>query len=186
MLSLKEKYRKEVIPAMQKKFGYKSVMAVPRIEKIVINAGFGRLVAQKTSDEQKKLSASIRESLADIAGQMPVLTLAKKSISSFKLREGMPIGAAVALRGKKMYDFLDRVINVAIPRVRDFRGVDLKFFDKNGNLSMGFKEHTVFPEISPEKSKVNFGFQMTVVTSTKKREEGIELLRLMGFPLKKE
>lgn len=186
MLGLREKYKKEVVPAMQEKFGYKSVMAVPKIKKVVINAGFGRLAAQKTSDEQKKLCSSIKESLADIAGQMPVLTLAKKSISSFRLREGMPIGAAVALRGKKMYDFLDRVINIAIPRVRDFRGIDLKFFDKNGNLSIGFKEHTVFPEISLEKSKVSFGFQITAVTTAKKREEGIELLRLMGFPLKRE
>ena len=186
MLKLKEKYRKEVIPEMQKKFGYKSVMAVPKIEKVVINTGIGRLVAGKTSEEQKKLFKSVLEDLAAVAGQKAVLTKAKKSISVFKVRQGMAVGAKVVLRGKRMYDFLERLINIAFPRVRDFRGIELKSFDQKGNLTVAFREQSVFPEIAPEKTRAVFGFEITIVTTAKSKEESMELLRLMGFPLKKD
>lgn len=184
MLRLKEKYNKEVMPQMMEKFGYKSPMAVPRIKKVTVNTGFGRLVAGKTSEEQKKIYTGILEDLTLICGQRPVLTEAKKSISGFKTRKGMPIGAMVTLRGRKMYDFLERVINIALPRSRDFRGIELKSFDKKGNLTAPIKEHIVFPEVLPEKIKTIFGFEITVVTTSKNREEGIELLKLMGFPIK--
>jgi len=185
MIKLKEKYKKEAIPGMQDKFGFKNIMAIPRIEKVVINSGIGSLVSLKTSDEQKKILSAVLDDLSIIAGQRAVLTKAKKSISSFKLRQGMPVGCKVVLRGKRMYDFLERLINIALPRLRDFRGIDLKSFDKKGNLTIAFKEHTVFPEISPEKTKAVFGFEITVVNSAKSKDQGIELLRLMGFPIKK-
>lgn len=185
MIKLKEKYGKEVVSAMQEKFGYNNVMACPRIKAVFINSGMGRLVTGKTSDEQKKTIDIILEDLSLISGQMPVLINSKKSISAFKLREGMPVGVKVVLRGKKMYDFLERLINIALPRVRDFRGIDAKSFGKKGNITIGLKEHTVFPEILPEKTRIIFGFEITVVTTAETKEEGAELLRLMGFPLKK-
>jgi large subunit ribosomal protein L5 len=184
-MKLKDFYQKNVIPEMKEKFGYKTVMAVPKIEKVVINTGIGKLAATKTSDEQKKIFSSVLEDLAAITGQKAVLTKAKKSISVFKVREGMPVGAKVSLRGKRMYDFLERLINIAFPRVRDFSGIDLKSFDQKGNLTVAFREQSVFPEISPEKTRVLFGFEIVIVTSTNNKEQGIELLRLMGFPLKK-
>lgn len=184
MLRLRDKYKKEVVSQMKEKFGYKSPMAVPRIKKVTVNTGFGRLVAGKTSEEQKKIYTGILEDLTLICGQRLVLTEAKKSISGFKTRKGMPIGAMVTLRGRKMYDFLERVINIALPRSRDFRGIELKSFDKKGNLTVPIKEHIVFPEVLPEKIKTIFGFEITVVTTSKNREEGIELLKLMGFPIK--
>lgn len=184
MFRLKEKYTKEVIPAMMEKFGYKNVMAVPRIEKVVINTGFGKMIVSKTSGEQKKAYELILDDLGLICAQKPILTKAKKSISGFKIREGMPVGASVTLRGRKMYDFLERVIYIALPRFRDFRGIDLKSFDKEGNLTIAVREHIVFPEVSSEKAKNIFGFEITVVTTTKNREHGIGLLRLLGFPIK--
>lgn len=184
MIRLKEKYKKEVIPQMMAKFGYKSPMAVPRIEKVAVNSGFGRLVAGKTNQEQEKIQENVLRDLALICGQKAVLTLAKKAISSFKVREGMPLGAKVTLRQKKMRDFLERLINVALPRSRDFRGIEPKSFDKNGNLTISVKEHIIFPEISPEKSKIIFGFEATVATNARTRQEGVELLRLLGFPIK--
>ena len=184
MMRLKEKYNKEVVPGMMKKFGYKNLMAVPNIEKIVVNTGFGKLIAGKTSEEQKKIYSLILDDLALICAQRPILTKAKKSIAGFKIREGMPIGAANTLRGRKMYDFLERVICIALPRFRDFRGIDMKSFDKEGNPTIAIKEHIVFPEVSPEKAKTIFGFEITVVTTAKTREEGIELLRLLGLPIK--
>ncbi len=184
-MRLKEKYNKEVVPVMQEKFGCKNKMAVPKIEKVVVNTGFGRLVVGKTSTEQKKIYTTILEDLALICGQRPVLTNAKKAISGFKTRKGMPIGGMVTLRKKKMYDFLERLIYIGLPRTRDFRGIDLKSFDKEGNLTISIKEHIVFPEISPEEVKVSFGFEITIVTTAKTREQGIELLRLLGFPIKR-
>lgn len=184
MLRLKDKYQKKVIPAMMKKFGYKNPMAVPRIEKVAVNTGFGRLITGKTSEEAKKIYTAILNDLSLICGQAPVLTKAKKSISGFKVRQGMPIGARVTLRGKRMHDFLERLIYIGLPRSRDFRGLDFKSFDKKGNLTIGIKEHIAFPEISPEEVKNIFGFEVTVITTAKSREEGIELLRLMGFPVK--
>jgi large subunit ribosomal protein L5 len=184
MLRLQDKYNKEVVPEMMKKFGYQNKMAVPRIEKVVINTGFGRLISGKTSEEQKKTYELILEDLALICGQRPILTKAKKSISGFKIREGMPIGAMTTLRRKMMYDFLERLIHIALPRSRDFRGIDPKSLDKKGNLTIAIKEHISFPEILPEKAKTIFGLELTVVTTAKNREEGLELLKLLGFPIK--
>ena len=183
-MRLKDKFEKEVIPEMMKKFGYKNKMAVPKIEKVVVNTGFGRLVAGKTSEEQKKIRDAILEDLALLSGQRPILTRAKKSISSFKIRKGMAIGAQVTLRGKRMNDFLERLIHIALPRSRDFRGIERKSVDREGNLTIGIKEHIAFPEILPEKAKTIFGLEITVVTTVKNREEGLELLKLLGFPIK--
>jgi len=184
MLQLQNKYRKEVIPVMMKEFGYRSTMAVPKIEKVVINTGFGRLVVGKTNDEQKKIQEAILNDLAQISGQRPILTRAKKSISAFKIRKGMALGAQVTLRGKRMLDFLERLVYIALPRSRDFQGIDQKSFDKKGNLTIAIKEHITFPEVSPEKVKQIFGFEVTTVTTAKSREGGIRLLKLMGFPIK--
>lgn len=184
MLKLKNKYQKEAMPQMIEKFGYKSPMAVPRIKKVVVNTGFGREAVSKTGDELKKLQETVLESLSLICGQRAVLTSAKKAISSFKLRKGLPIGAMVTLRGKRMYDFLERVINAVLPRSRDFRGIDSKSIDGQGNLTFAIKEHIVFPEISQEKSRQIFGLEITVVTNSRSREEGLELLKLIGFPIK--
>jgi large subunit ribosomal protein L5 len=183
--TMKEKYLKEVIPQMKEKFGYKSAMAVPKIVKVVINTGFGSMVFNKTGEEQKKIYDALLSDLAQMTGQKPVLTKAKKSIAAFRLRQGSPIGAKITLRRKKMFDFLDILVNVALPRKRDFRGIELKSFDPNGNLTVSMKEHIVFPEISPENVKRIFGFEITVATTAKTKEEGAELLRLLGFPIKK-
>ena len=184
MIKLKEKYNTEVIPEMMKKLGYKNPMAVPKIEKVVLNVGFGRLVAGKSSEEQKKIQNTILGDLASISGQKPVFKKAKKSISTFKIRENQVLGAAVILRGTKMFDFLERLIHIALPRLRDFQGIEVTSFDKKGNLTVGIREHIAFPEILPEKAKNIFGLEITVVTTAKTHQEGIELLRLMGFPIK--
>jgi len=182
---LKEKYKKEVIPKMKEKFGYKSGMAIPKIEKVVINTGFGSSVSNKTNDEQKKIYKAILNDLSQITGQKAILTKARQSISGYRLREGSPIGAKITLRSKKMFDFLGVLINVALPRQRDFRGLSLKSFDPSGNLTIPIKEHIIFPEIAPENVRTIFGFEVTIVTTAKTKKEGIELLRLLGFPLKK-
>lgn len=184
MLQLKEKFEKEVIPAMMEKFSYRNKMAVPKIEKVVINTGFGRQVAGKTSEEQKKIQDSILTDLSLIAGQRPVLKRAKKAISGFKTKKGQVIGASVTLRGKKMNDFLERLIHIALPRLRDFQGIPNSCFDKKGNLTIGLREQIVFPEILPEKAKNIFSLEVTVVTTAKTRGEGLELLKLLGFPIK--
>ena len=184
MIRLQEKYKKEVIPEMMKKFGYKNSMAVPKLLKVTVNTGFGKLISGKTSEEQKKILNSILDDLALISAQHPILTKAKKSISGFKIRKGLPIGAKVTLRKKKMYDFLERLIRIALPRSRDFRGIEISAFDKKGNLTIGIREQIVFPEVSPERAKNIFGFEITIVTNAKKREEGIELFKLLGFPIK--
>jgi large subunit ribosomal protein L5 len=185
MISLKEKYQKEVVPEMIKEFKYKNSMAVPKIIKATVNTGFGRQMVAATGEEQKRIKEGILSDLAIICGQKPVLTIAKKSISSFKLREGMIIGAKVTLRKKRMYDFLERIIGIVLPRTKDFQGLDLKNIDQGGNMTMAIKEHITFPEISPEKSKVNFGFEVTITTTAKTKQEAEKLFRLMGFPLKK-
>jgi large subunit ribosomal protein L5 len=184
MSSLKEKYKKEVISKMKEKFGYKNDLAIPRIKKTVVNVGFGRQMVAKTSDEKKKVYKSILEDLTLITGQRLVLRNAKKSIAGFKIREGMPIGGAATLRGRKMYDFLERLIYIALPRSRDFKGIDPKSVDEEGNLTVGIKEHIIFPEVSPERAKQIFGFEITVVTTAKSKEEGLKLLKLLGFPIK--
>ncbi|MGB2762089.1 MAG: 50S ribosomal protein L5 [Minisyncoccales bacterium] len=185
IVKLKDKYIKEVVPAMKKKFGYKNSMAVPKVEKVVVNIGFGRMITDKTSEEKKKIKEAIIHDLALICGQRPILTKAKKSISTFKIREGMEIGAKVTLRKQKMHDFLDRLIHIALPRSRDFQGIEFKSIDEKGNLNIAVKEHISFPEISPEKTRFLFSFEITIVTTAKKREEGLELLRLLDFPIKK-
>lgn len=184
MIHLKDKYRKEVIPKMKEKFGYSNDLAVPLIKKVVVNIGFGKHVSGKTPQERDKIIDSFLKDLALITGQKPVLRNAKKSISSFKLRRGMPIGAVCTLRGQKMYDFLERLIYIALPRSRDFKGINLKSIDKSGNLTVGIREHIVFPEVSPEKARQIFGLEVTVVTNARTREEGIELLKLFGFPIR--
>lgn len=175
--ALQEKRKKEVIPAMRAKFGYKNVMSVPKIEKVVVNAGVGKFSDPKQREEIEKY-------LALITGQKPSPRPAKKAIAAFKTRRGLIIGYQVTLRGKRMYDFLSRLVNVALPRTRDFRGIDPKSFDPRGNLTVGIKEHIVFPEIIGEDYRFLFGMEVTVVTTAKRREEGMELLKLMGFPIK--
>jgi len=181
---LSEKYNTEVVPEMMKKFGYKSKMAVPRIEKVVINTGFGREIGGKTGEEQKKITSVILEDLGLISGQKAQITTAKKSIASFKIRQGFPIGAKVTLRRRKMNDFLERLIHIVLPRTRDFQGIPLTSFDKKGNLTIGIKEHIAFPEILPEKARNIFGLEITVVTNAKSSQEGLALLKLLGFPIK--
>lgn len=184
MMRLKDKYQKEVIPQMIEKLGYKNPMAVPRIKKVVANIGFGKEAVAKTGEDQKKLQEAILDALSSVCGQKAVLTRAKKAISSFKLRKGMAIGAMVTLRGQRMYDFLERFINVALPRSRDFRGIEPKSLDGQGNLTIAVKEHIAFPEVSAEKARQIFGLEITVVTDAGNRGEGLELLKLMGFPMK--
>lgn len=179
MTRLQEKYRKEAVPAMQKEFGIKNIMAVPKINKIVINTGIGRVLKDDKAIEK------IERDLATLSGQKAVPRKAKKSISGFKIRQGMVIAYSITLRGKRMYDFMDRLISIALPRSKDFRGIDSKNFDTNGNLNFGVKEHSIFPEIQYENLKDIFGLQITVTTTAKEREEGIKLLKLMGFPIKK-
>ena len=173
---LQEKYLKEVVPAMTEKFGYKNVMELPKIEKIIINMGVGEAVGNP-----KALDAAVND-LTIIAGQKPLLTRAKKSLAAWKLREGMPIGAKVTLRGTRMYQFLDKFMNVALPRVRDFRGVSAKAFDGRGNYSVGLREQLIFPEIEYDKIDKLRGMNIVVVTTAKTDEEARELLKLMGMP----
>jgi len=173
---LKDKYLQEIGPALKEKFGYKSTMQVPRITKISINQGLGRAVSDK-----KVIDVAVDE-LTAIAGQKAVPTLATKSVSNFKLREGMPIGAKVTLRGDRMYEFLDRLLSVSLPRVRDFKGVAEKGFDGRGNYTLGVKEQIIFPEISIEKVKHLTGMNITFVTNAETDEEGFELLKLFGMP----
>lgn len=176
---LKEKYQNEIVPALLSKFNYKSVMQVPKVEKIIINMGVGEAVANA-----KTLDSAI-EDLQLIAGQKPVVTRAKKSIAGFKLREGMPIGAKVTLRGERMYHFLDKLMNVSLPRVRDFRGVSSKAFDGRGNYTLGLKEQLIFPEIEYDKIDTVRGMDIVIVTSAKTDEEARELLTQMGMPFRK-
>jgi len=183
MMRLKEKYQKEVIPAMMKKFGYRNKMAVPRFEKVVVNAGFGRQVVEKNPAERKKFLETMLEQLSLITGQRPILTKAKKSIAGFKIKKGTPVGAMVTLRGQRMWDFLERLINIVLPRSRDFKGIPERSINL-GNLTIGIRESIAFPEISPEKTKGIFGLEVSVVTNASKREEAVELFRLTGFPIK--
>jgi large subunit ribosomal protein L5 len=173
---LKDKYTKEIVPALKQKFNYKSVMQVPKIEKICINKGMGIAVTDK------KLIDVALEEISNISGQRAVATKSKKAISNFKLRENMPIGVRVTLRGDKMYEFLDRLMNIALPRVRDFRGVNNKGFDGRGNYTLGVKEQIIFPEISIDKVNKISGMDITFVTSAQTDEESLELLKAFGMP----
>ena len=177
MSELQKKYLKEAVPAMQKAFGYKNPMAVPRIAKVVVNSGVGRL------RDEKQMSI-VRHALALITGQAPSPRPARQAIAAFKTRRGLIIGYRVTLRGRRMWDFLGRLVNVAIPRQRDFQGLEPKSFDARGNLTVGFREHIVFPEMIGEDVPFIFGLEVTIVTSAKHREEGITLLKLLGFPIK--
>ena len=176
MTRLKEKYNNEIVAAMQKKFGYKNVMQVPKLDKIVINMGVG-----EAKDNAKALESAVRD-MEIIAGQKPVVTKAKKSVANFKIREGLAIGCKVTLRGDKMYEFADRLISLALPRVRDFRGVNPNAFDGRGNYALGIKEQLIFPEIEYDKVDKIRGMEMIFVTTAKTDEECKELLRLMGMP----
>lgn len=178
MTRLKERYNKEVISVLTKRFGYKNKMQVPKLEKIVINIGLGEAI------QNPKIIDSAVSELARIAGQRPVITKAKKSISNFKLRQGMPIGCIVTLRKERMYEFFDRLVNVALPRVRDFKGVSGKAFDGRGNYSLGISEHIIFPEIDYDKIDKIKGMGIVIGTTAKTDEEGKELLRLMGVPFR--
>jgi len=176
---LREKYEKEIVPAMMKEFQYKSIMAVPKIGKVVLNMGLGEAIFNI-----KVLDKGVEE-LTRIAGQKAVITKARKSIAGFKLREGMPIGCMVTLRAFRMYDFLDKLFNVTLPRVRDFRGVSEKIFDGRGNCTLGVKEQIVFPEIEYDKVDKVKGLNISIITTAKKDEEALFLLRLLGMPFRR-
>jgi large subunit ribosomal protein L5 len=175
---LKEKYQKEAVPAMKQKFGYRNDLVVPRIEKAVVNVGIGAYSKDEKAQEE------ISRDLALITGQKPMVTLAKKDISAFKIRQGLPVGLKITLRGKRMYDFVERLINVVLPRTRDFRGLESKSIDQNGSLTIGIKEHIIFPEISQEDLKRIFGMEITIATNAKDKERALELFKLLGFPIK--
>ncbi len=176
MARLKDFYSQEVAPAMMKKFGYKNVMEIPKVEKVVVNMGVSEAVGNP-----KVLDAAVAD-LTQISGQKPIVTKAKKSISAFKVREGMSIGTKVTLRGDRMYHFMDKLLNVALPRVRDFRGISPKAFDGRGNYTLGVKEQLIFPEMEYDKIDKIRGMDITIVTTAKTDEEARELLKLMGMP----
>src|ERR1700676_3959403 len=175
---LKETYQKKVVPALTKEFGYGNLMAVPKLEKISLNIGLG-----EATQNGKLMDGAVNE-LAQIAGQRPVITKAKKSIAAFKLREGMPIGCVVTLRGDRMYEFFDRLVNVALPRVRDFRGISSKSFDGRGNYTLGVKDQLIFPEIDYAKVDKTKGMNVTITTTARTDAEGLALLKNMGMPFR--
>ncbi len=177
--TLKEKYTNDIVPALKEKFQYSSIMEVPKLQKICLNQGLGQAVSDK-----KVLESALKD-MSVIAGQKAVATKSKKDISNFKLRKGMPIGARVTLRGDKMYEFLERLVAVAMPRMRDFRGINRKGFDGRGNYNMGITEHIIFPEINIDKVNKILGMDITFVTTAKTNEEGLALLSEFGMPFKK-
>jgi large subunit ribosomal protein L5 len=179
-ITAKEKYTKTVASQMKKEFGYASAMEVPRIKKVVVNVGIGKMLKEADRVEE------VVNSLQAITGQKPVKTKAKKAISGFKVREGQEVGVMVTLRGARMWQFIDRVVSATLPRTRDFQGINRKAVDSKGNLNIGIKEHTIFPEISPERVKHIFGLQVTVSTTANNQAEGLELFKLLGFPIKSE
>jgi large subunit ribosomal protein L5 len=179
-MRLKEKYQKEVSPALKEKFNYTNFMTIPRLEKVVINVGFGK------NSKEKEFIASVERGLVKISGQKVILTKSKKSISAFKVREGMTIGAKVTLRDRRMYDFIEKLVNITFPRVRDFRGIDTKGVDQQGNMTIGFKDDSAFPEIKVEDIDNLFGLEICITTSAKNQVEGLELFRSLGFPFKKQ
>jgi large subunit ribosomal protein L5 len=176
---LKEKYRQEVVPALRKEFNYKNPMQVPGVHKVVVNIGMGEVI-----QNAKAMDAAVAD-LATITGQRPVITRAKRSVAAFKLREGMQIGCMVTLRGDNMFQFLDKLLNVALPRLRDFQGVSAEAFDGRGNYTLGLREQLVFPEIDYDKVDKVRGMEVSIVTTARTDEEGRQLLRLMGMPFKK-
>jgi large subunit ribosomal protein L5 len=180
MSPLKEKYKKEVVPRMMESFGYKNVMQVPRLEKIALNIGLGEAI------QNAKALEAAEGDLAAISGQHPIITRSKKSIAAFRLRAGMPIGLKVTLRGERMYHFFERLVNVTLPRMREFRGVSRSSFDGRGNYTIGFKEQTIFPEIDYDKVDKVRGLEVSIMTSAKTDEEGRQLLELLGVPFARE
>lgn len=174
---LREQYDKKIVPALMERFGYKNRMAVPKLKLVSVNVGMSTNLLK-----DPKIPETVEMTLTRITGQKPVKTLAKKSIASFKVRQGQNIGMKVTLRGARMWHFLEKLIHVTLPRIRDFRGISAKLVDKQGNLSIGFKEYISFPEIRPDEVEKLHGVQVTVSTSAKTREEGLELFKLMGFP----
>ena len=180
MARLKEQYVNEIAPALNSKFGYKSVMQIPKLDKVVVNVGCGE------ARENPKVLDAVVSQLSQITGQKAIITIAKKSVANFKLREGMPVGAKVTLRGDKMWEFLDRLFNVALPRVRDFRGINGNGFDGRGNFACGIKEQIIFPEIDFEKVDAVRGMDVCFVTTAKTDEEGKELLKALGAPFATE
>ncbi len=173
---LKEQYTKEVVPALKEKFGYTNAHMIPKINKVTISIGAGQAL------KDKQLMETYENTLVRITGQQPVKTKAKKSISNFKIREGNEVGIMVTLRGQRMYDFISKLIHVSLPRIRDFRGISPKGMDRQGNYTLGIKEHVAFPEINPDEIERVHGLQITIATSAKNKEEGFELLKLLGFP----
>ena len=178
MARLLEKYRNEILPNLAKKLGRTNVNSLPKLQKVVLNMGVGKALQEKSRMEQAA------EQLGQIAGQRPQITKARQAVSGFRLRQGNELGCRVTLRGKRMYEFLDRLINLALPRIRDFRGVNPRSFDGNGNFSMGLTEQAVFPEINPDKITFTQGLDVTIVTSTTKDDEARELLRFFGMPFR--
>ncbi len=179
-MQLQEQYKKQIVPELKKQFGFKNIFEVPRIEKVVINVGFGR------NTKDKQYIKAVNDGLTRITGQKPTLNKARQSISAFKIREGNIVGASVTLRGKRMYEFLEKLVHVSFPRIRDFRGISNKGIDNMGNLTVGFKEHTPFPEIKADAVENVFGLEICLPTSAKNREEGLALFTLLGFPFKKD
>src|SRR5262245_55787356 len=180
MSRLRERYQKEIVPELGKKFGRTNPMSLPRREKVGVSMGLGKAA---TAGEKDRLEEAAKH-LGQLTGQKPVITLSKKAVSGFRLREGMKVGAKVTLRGVRMYEFIDRLITIALPRVRDFRGVNNKSFDGNGNYSLGVTEQTIFPEIEPDKMKYSQGMNITFVIDNATDEESYELLKLFGMPFK--
>ena len=180
MTTIKEKYKKEVVLELKKQFSFANIHQVPKLEKIVVNMGVGDAV------QNTKLLDAAMEDLAAITGQKPKLCRARRSVASFKLREGMPIGCKVTLRGNRMYEFYDRLVNVSLPRIRDFRGVSDKSFDGHGNYTLGIKEHIIFPEIDYDKIMQVFGMDVTIVTSARTDEEALALLTLLNMPFRRQ
>ncbi|MFN3301539.1 MAG: 50S ribosomal protein L5 [Patescibacteria group bacterium] len=180
MSRLKEFYKKEIIPKMKEIFNYKNDLAVPKIEKITLNIGVGK------ASNDLKIIEEAKNTLIKITGQIPIATKAKKSIAGFKVKKGKIVGFKVTLRGERMYDFLDKLINVVIPRTRDFRGLPISSLDKEGNLSIGFREQLVFPEINPQEIEKIHGLEVTITTNTRNKNESLTLLKLFGFPFKEK
>lgn len=180
IVSAKDKYANTVVAEMRKEFGYDNVMAIPKIQKVVVNVGIGKIIKENEKIEE------VYNALTMITGQKPVKTKAKKAIAGFKVREGQEVGIKVTLRGNRMWQLIDRLIGVTLPRTRDFQGITRRSVDSTGNLNVGIKEHMIFPEISPEKVRHIFGMQITITTTATSQKEGLVLFKALGFPLKSE
>ncbi len=179
-MRLQERYKKEILPSLQKEFGIKNILATPKLQKVVLNVGVGR------QTKEQAFIDNVEKTLTKITGQKPVKTKARKSIASFKVREGQIIGLKVTLRGQRMYDFLEKLVSVSFPRIRDFRGISDKMVDKQGNMTIGFKEHTAFPEVRVEEIDNVHGLEICIDTTAKNRETGLALFKQLGFPFKTE